>query len=943
MIVGSEDQKEKSVIQMNVASTVTPVSTATGRITSSLAGTEPSRSLLNNDAVSPISDDSVPSPEGTPEGLVLEADDNQDTSLLSQSDFQQQNDMSNIMVPTMSLQPTLQNNQFLSNDQFVMVGNDSWPLVTSTAPMNMGQTSLGTISELPPPPMMQGFPSLQTTNSQLSFDQPIQGFLGDQSNLATSFVQLQQNATGLVNQFQIGSGHMDLPQHDLQMQLQMSDSQIATGASATPTQDESIAETVRPIDILSQLLNKGRKSKKDHHTSLSSDKDRSHSDRDREHRSKEHGRHKKSSRRKSSLDRHHSTDMREPSSDRSESSYSSSKRSHHRRKSRGHSKEKHASHSEDKAERREGSVDNLDNDSSLESYLKSPKISRLYSNDMFGNSEDGKRGDQETLDERSSSRTSSVITDSLDSKTLTIFDQRRNERQLNKSEMGKDLPRDGSQKSAPVKSESSQGNNAEAGISDFNRQYSANSDVFLQQQKSFEGQIPLQQTDLQAVPSTEPWTPTTSTPQKQVDFYFDSRRSPTPEMDHYQVDISMSQAQQPHFIASTFQPAGNFGPVSIPQFDPQANVLYSNANITTHVSMPNAPISQANSFHQDFSLDQQRDLSMQQQNVQMAGFEMQPRIFNQQPLLQQPDRQYFQENRLNARESLLPSDQHVNILPPSGDVRFRPVEPQQISNMNFGLAEPVFQRSDIPAMQHPQSTFQPDQLLPRNDRPALPIEEPFYNQMQSRIRPDGPAMFPKHSNFRRDRLSPFAGNQDDFDRPENQFSSTFQKQSSCEDEKPGDSEFVGRPSSESHTDNSENFQLGDQQALASRNQGTASEVYQDHHSELGDFSKGQRHPNPNQTVTGDDIAQNGAFHRNINELNEPYNQHERESVRPRFPQPNYPARNRLRHLGPNIAMRGPRPQRLSRPPGFQHQRPRFRPPAPRPRLPQGYMPRRPVF
>ena len=565
MIVGSEDRKETSLVQMNPTSSMSSLSASTGVASSSLVAMEPSGNLLNNEAVSPISEDSVPSPEGTPEGLVLEKDDEIENSVLSLPDMQQShNEISPVMASTDTL-------TVLQNNQFVMTGNDSWPIVVTTAPLQIVQ-NIGTISDLPPPPMMQSFSAVPTAN--LSFEPTVQSFIGDQGNLGPSFVQVQQSG-GLMDQFHVGGAGMNIAQENLQAQLQMSNSidQLSGGASTTPTQDESLESVVRPIDILTQLLNKGRKSRKDHQPSV--EKDRTRSDHDKEHRSKDHGKHKKSSRRKSS-DRHHSTDHKEASSDRSDSLHSSSKRSHHRRKSRGHSKEKHSSYADSKTDRKEGSVDGFD-DSSIDSYLKSPKISRLQSSESLGDGEESKvRFGRGESGERSPSVSSDLLNDAVESRPVTIFDQRRNESQLNKDETvvtSNELLQNRSHQAIKQDSEGLQVGSDEAIL---NRQHSSGMGVFLQQQNSLEGQLPVKQADFQSsqqslnppvsLHNTDKWTSTASTPQKQMEFYFDSRRSPTPELNHYEADMPISQPQQPHLIPSHFQQAAGFGPSSLPQF-----------------------------------------------------------------------------------------------------------------------------------------------------------------------------------------------------------------------------------------------------------------------------------------------------------------------------------------------------------------------------------------
>jgi len=115
-------------------------------------------------------------------------------------------------------------------------------------------------------------------------------------------------------------------------------------------------------------------------------------------------------------------------------------------------------------------------------------------------------------------------------------------------------------------------------------------------------------------------------------------------------------------------------------------------------------------------------------------------------------------------------------------------------------------------------------------------------------------------------------------------------------------------------------------------------VFRGSNAHQSNFSKHKPYPKTNFNDHGDDMFQSDSFH--SDEMNGHYNSFDRDPIRPRFPHPNMPVRNRFRPPGPNLAMRGPRPYRMFRPPGYP-QRPRFRPP--RPRMPQGFMPRRPIF
>ena len=931
MIVGSEDRKETGVIQLSTASSL---STSTGVTTSSLVAMEPSGNLLNNEAVSPISEDSVPSPEGTPEGLVLEKDEKIESSGLDLSDVQHQNQshMSQVFVGTHPVQPVIHESQFIGGGQFVMSGSDHWPMATSVAPLQLAQPDVGTVSELPPPPMMQNFTGVQSAS--LSFEPSMQSFIGEQGSLGASFVQVPQN-TGLMDQFQIGAGSMSISQQNLQMQLQMPPSidQPLTAAPTTPTQDESIEPTVRPIDILTQLLNKGRKSKKD--GLFSGEKDRTHSDHDKEHRSKDHGKHKKSSRRRSS-DRHHSTEQKESSNDRSDSHHSSSKRSHHRRKSRGHSKEKHSSYSDDKIDSKEGSVDTYD-ESSLDSYLKSPKISRLQSVESFGDSEESKvklgRGD--SVDERNST-ISSFGNDSIDNRPMTIFDQRRNFDQASKDEsvaIEKRLSQDRSQQPSSTQGPEAMAiGSAELKDPVLNRQQSSGMEMFLPQQNSFNGQISLKPADVHINPSvslaeTEQWTPTVSTPQKQTEFYFDSRRSPTPEMDHYQADMPINQPQQPHLIPSHFQQSVSF--------NSQSGALFSNANIVTQEAMqmtPNVSMEQNIPFPQGMVMQPIGDHSMQQPSTQMGGFEIQP-MFNQQQFLQ-PPRAFQPEQRMSTNEIMVAGEQGSMLLP-NIDPRFRSPEPPPVSAVHFGTPDAPPQRAVGPRM-HPQSPFHQDGPFFSNDVPPVRQERPYFPQIRPDMHEDRPPILNDRGGFEHETHSHFAGKQEGFDDQGDQPRQDSIPQSF-------EQEIQEEESANIQQDNTEmdlNSQQSDKQPpyFDSSVVHRPRNVFRGSNAHQSNFSKHKPYPKTNFNDHGDDMFQSDSFH--SDEMNGHYNSFDRDPIRPRFPHPNMPVRNRFRPPGPNLAMRGPRPYRMFRPPGYP-QRPRFRPP--RPRMPQGFMPRRPIF
>ena len=952
MIVGSEDRKETSVIHMNTTSSMPSLSTNTGVTTSSLAAVEPSGSFLDNEAISPISEDSVPSPEGTPEGLVLEKDDEKGNTLSVQPDMLQESQMSmlDVIATTDTPQAIVQTSQFAGRDQFVgLTGHDNWSMAASMAPMQIVQTPMVNMSEIPPPPMVQSFSGVSTAN--LNFDPAVQGFIRDEGNLGPSFTQVQQGSS-LIEQFQMGAGGMGMPQQNIQMQLQTSDSvnHLSIGASTTPTQDESAEPTVRPIDILTQLLNKGRKSKKDRQPST--EKDRTHSDHDKEHRSKDHGKHKKSSRRKSS-DRHHSSEFKESSSDRSDSWHSSSKRSHHRRKSRGHSKEKHSSYSEEKVDRREGSIDNYD-DSSLDSYLKSPKILRLQSSESLGDSEEGKArlGHGDSVDES----TLSMGSDAVEIRPVTIFDQRRNDNQVKKDKASvndEELPQDFGNASSKQSLEASQVSSLENKEILPDQKQASNMELFIKQQDSFEGQVSSTLNDFQpsepslnpsvSLPNTDHWTLPTSKPQEQMEFYFDSRRSPTPEMDHFNADLPISQPQQPHLIPSHFQQVGSFAPSSLPQFDSQSTVLFSEANVAPQVSMPMGPtvsMEQTGSFPQGIPMQPVGDHSIQQQNIPVGGFQAQP-MFNQQPVLQ-TEQPFLHETGMSSNETMVVANQQGNMMLSGVDPRFRLQPP--VSSMHFGTPDNNLQRSIVPPLQPPQLPFQQERPFFRGDGPVLHQERPFFQQMRPNIRHGMPPVFNDHANFGHEENPPFVGTQDGFENHGDEFRHNFNTQRSSDEIQHGEGIGTMQRNNNEISEGNSNFGQDNQHSLSSESPAVrdSPHVFRDFNAHQENLSKDPLHPS-STFENRDDMHQNDPFQRKTDEINGHYNHFEREPMRPRFPQPNMPMRNRFRPPGPNLAMRGPRPHRMFRSSGYQHQRPRFRPPMPRARIPQGYMPRRPVF
>ena len=119
-----------------------------------------------------------------------------------------------------------------------------------------------------------------------------------------------------------------------------------------------------------------------------------------------------------------------------------------------------------------------------------------------------------------------------------------------------------------------------------------------------------------------------------------------------------------------------------------------------------------------------------------------------------------------------------------------------------------------------------------------------------------------------------------------------------------------------------------------------------------DFSEGSK---PNvmnsnltviKTIDNEDHSINGEFEGQERQEGFKGTQQNQKNFRPLLPRGGImrPQRNRFRYHEPNAFHRGARPFRMGRPTGFQQQqqRHRFRPPL-RPRMPQGFAPRRPVF
>eukprot|EP00795_Rhopilema_esculentum_P006284 gene6284-11705_t len=923
MIVGTEGQQAKSIVHTSIKN-ASSLRTTANTVTASVVATEPSGSLLNNEAMSPISDDSVPSPEGTPEGLVLEKDQAQQNDVINQL----------TVLPSSSAFPAIiQSSQFPVSGQFSLVDNSTWSTVTTTAPLNSLDMApnphLGGISDLPPPPM---FPGLANASGQLSFEQQIQGFIGDQVPIGSSIGQLPQSNI-LTDQFQMGSTGLTFSQPELSFQMPVSESfpSMSAASSTTPTQDESEGNTVRPIDILSQLLNKGKKSKKDRSSEKldRSDKERSHSsEHGRDHKTKEHGRHRKSSSsRRRSADRHHSSEV---SSEHGESGHSSSRRSHHRRRSRGHSREKH-SHTGDREERREESVD----DNSEDSYLKSPKISRMsseLSNDA---------GDNKLSVDANNERV--TPDDLLDNRPTTIFDRRRAEREQ-ATEMGKTtdsnrLKREGSHLSDLTELETDN-NDEKSGRPKLSAQYSTDSDVFIQRQKSLDGQA--QRDDFQ-LNQQAPWAQT-ETPQKHDNFYYNAQRSPTPEMDKFQSD-PVSQLPQT-FVSSALQQPGVFVHASIPQFDMQPATFTNESLLGSQPLLnlrPNIPTSVdvrpifPQSFHQETSKD----------HALQGGFDMHTNL-SQSPFLQgeqslsHENRGAFQQQQLsqhdwdrhNVNEGLAyqTEPQHrqdENIPGSSNDLRFQAVEPQMASSMHFSRPADIVQGG----LQPTSSPFSPDRPLPMQDNSFSSANQHIFRQVRPGLRHEVPHMYQNRGVDAYNEMSSRGRRRGESSEFNVDMAGEFQNDMISQKELNQGGNYNHREEREErgfHNQMSEeNFRdfSGRQNIAQAGRLGFAQE--DDVTSRHANVSFAKRTHNDNQ------MPLNGIMRGQNQDMGEPF-----ENMGQGSPAASHHIGNRFRH--PGQGMRGPRPFRPNRPTGFPQQRPRFRPPL-RPRLPQGYAPRRPVF
>ena len=961
-----------SVMQLSASST-------RSKKKSNSAVKETSGSFLNNEAMSPISEDSVPSPEGTPEDLVLEKDKSQADAFPNQLGTQQQVDTASLLQSTQVLPSILPDGQMIIGDQLVTLGQDNWALLANQPPIQLdslqGFQAAG-VQELPPPPVLQGFPNLLNPGQQISFDPQAQAFLNDQTAMSNPLGQLAQ-AQNLLGQLgmQVGgmqAGGLPLGQPEMAMQLPVSGvlPQVSVGASTTPTLDESLDKSVRPIDILSQLLSKGGKSKKG-----SSERDKSHSgDKDKEHKSRDHGKHRRSSTSKRrSVDRHHSSEHREGSSERHESSHSSSKKSHHRKKSRGRSKEKR-SHSTEKSDtQRQFSVDSYD-DASVDSYMKSPKVSRLQS--VTESFEDGAESKQEAIErDRSKSNSSESTKDEDTDKPSTVFDQRRQSKAEQTSEAHESQSQ--AQKSDSVATDAPEGvankSNTEIVQTDINAQFAAQNNVFLQHQQSFEGQQILNPQFSQqmlnptmSMPNTQQWTPEGNM-QNQQGFVFDSLRSPTPEMDQFK---NMTQNQQAQIIDASFQQSGQFSHLQLQQQAMQQGGLTNMPMMTSHASLaisPNIPVSvdMRPTFPPNFQADQSgkqdteqggfRDQQIVEQPQMIPGEHLQIQGNQQvnQPAVR-PDRQQSmqEQGQFNPGEGLLPSPQQSPIEPrlrmpaPTGSGRFRPVEAQVVSNLRF-----LRPQQDSPEKSSMTPPLWHDSQAPRQESPIHPQEQPHLRPNRPGLlhqRPERPPLRPQ-----RNPVSPFSPSfQPDFERHDMSKPSTARQGSEEGPATEIDQNFDSRPG--------QNMEQGHRLPSRSPVPQDRNKRFQNFEQDVPDytldgatdFSEGSKpnFTNANltviKTIDNDDHSINGEFEGQKRQEEFRGTQQNQKNIRPLIPRGGLmrPQRNRFRHHEPNTFHRGPRPFRMGRPTGFQQQqqRHRFRPPL-RPRMPQGFAPRRPVF
>ena len=878
-------------------------------VSSSLVATEPSGNLLNNAALSPISDDSCPSPspEGTPEGLQLDTEASSSAASTNQPGLLSTNTFSSVLPSTPLLTNPAIGNQFMVGDQLMTLAPENWPNLPASLQFPMDtlpniQAGGGIQVEgfpdwsLPQNLQLPGLPNVSLP-STLGLELPFP--ISSSTNELSIQNQLFNQTIAANGENMLQPGIAQLPVSQIPSPQLLS----AMPEVSTPTQDESPGKAMRPMDILSQLLSKSQQSKESAEEDEETMK-RSHSRSSRKHSGKRKHRHHESSHRESSHresshreSSHRESSHRESSHERDSSHSSSSKskdKSHSsRRRSRSQSKHKEESSHFDSSQEmhREDSVGSLPDSMSM----KSPKVPRLNSideNNCFATD----TGEDSSNFIPEHGQESSQINDNRDgSRQLTIFDMRRNN-----SDAGLLKPEDSQSQPAisnQFAKQEPEVQNQAADVNIANASFPEGHNPGLNQfprQMSLQEAVTNDSAPANISSQGDQVASTASITQDASVYYYNAQKSPATEINMPQ--FLQNPISQPSPIEST---------IPLPMFALEFKQELDQGLLPTPINPPNF---QQSNFEQQALLPTptlgDHQVMMQNRPPFQAGGPMQPNM-QQDNFMPRQDQQMFPPER----PQMMGEQNQVFM---QGQIEINQERPQ-LSDSEFHqdvklTAESSFQRPERPMYRHERPPFHSERPMFRGQRPTLRQQVPHYHEETS-------FQVSKHEK-------------------EVQRSPRLQRQRSRDD-------FQSHGSFEKQANEYEsNYQTEVKREFA-----TGRETDSSMHSERGQFVYNNEEGFEQSTGMEEDRAINGIVpgqgHMMSHRSERPGLLGHGYSPRQMLPPRSDQGRNRFRNQGPDSFIRGNRPPhpRMGSPGGF---RPRFRPPL-RPRLPQGFSPRRPVF
>ena len=900
--------------QLNQSQALGNLVTNTTAVSSLMVATEPSRAQLANAAISPISDDSVPSPEGTPDGLVLEADASMPTTAsLNSMNLLQQDPLSGVLSTTPLLASMHPGGAYIGGEHMAAMAVDNWQNFNQ-----MQHLQPVSISDLSLPSGLQPLQSLSTPSS-------------GNMNMGIPFA-MNTGTNDLLNQFIVTSGeNLVMAQSGMQTSIPASHSLQLVGTEvSTPTQDESPEKSVRPIDILSQLLSKNKKSKGENDSQASEEKAGHPSKKSRDH--GRSGSRRSSSGKRRSSHKHHSSEHKESSHDHTDSGRSSS-----RNKDKSHSSHR-SSRSQSKSKESASRTDFSDEDTcstyieqSEDSMQSQPKLPRLQS------IEEPNSFEQENS-------IASVVLESaqtigqenaLQNRQPTVFDMRRNSSQ-------QIMPHHAIHD--PKSSWSSTDNNA--AMNNFHGQDQfPNADMVLRMDNQragvpvFVSQNSYQETFLNNCGANEmPVTaqadvfvnsglPMTISATQETSSYF-PHKSPTAEVDVFGKSVSgqghMNHQQAVFDDVPVSQQPSLADSVPIPHFALEIRPQF-NQNFSGHPGeeqgfhMNSQPVMQVTNPEEQQLLEQHRP------GMQVGG-PFRPTIQMERPFLQPQHHPFQSEQQIFHPEESVVNPEITRFSSPDAQLRPGTESIRPDSSLASSGPGPML-RPKGPRFQQDNSNFREERPLFRAERPHMRSERPRFRGPRPMIRRGGPSHFQgevQQSSPRQQGLLQSPGF-------ENQAAENFefQRNSMDNDGSNYDSNYEQNPN-HNHDDVTEDggFQEDFQEDY----------MMHDHYGSEHDFASQDR--NFIKPMEG-----NRALSGNMNHM---HMRHQRPRLIQRgyrrgdMLHPNdFHARGRFRFHEPGGHVRGGnRPQ--PRMGGNFISRPRFRPPF-RPRLPQAFSPRRPVF